>query len=452
MIRIKRGLDLPIAGAPKQHIETAPPVRSVALLGPDYPGLKPAMAVQVGERVQPGQLLFTDRRTEGVRYTAPAAGVVSAIHRGAKRVLLSVVIDTEPEAETAAASFPVWEPQQLLAAQPQRLRSLLLESGLWTALRTRPYSKVPVPASMPRSLFVNAMDTNPLAAEPAVVIGARSEEFHCGLLALCRLLEGRPVFLCQAPGAQLPLPEAQGLRVEEFAGPHPAGLAGTHIHFLDPVSENRTVWTIGCQDVIAIGQLLLTGCLSAERVVALAGPQVERPRLLRTRLGADLEALAAGQTRPGDNRLISGSPLSGHHAHGALAFLGRYHSQATVLEEGRRRELFGWLRPGLRSHSSMGIYLSHWLPGLPPLPLDTSTNGSERAMVPTGNYERVMPLDILPTHLLRYLAAGDTAMARQLGCLELDEEDLALCTYVCSGKYEYGPILRDHLTRIEREG
>jgi len=451
MIRIKRGLDLPVAGAPEQRIEEAPPVRSVALLGPDYLGLKPAMAVQVGERVQPGQLMFGDRKEQEVRCTAPAAGTVSAIHRGQRRALLSVVIEVNPEAEhSQAPSFPILEPEALSTADPQHLRSTLVEAGLWTALRTRPYGKVPVSGSLPHSLFVNAMDTNPLAADPAVVIGARPEEFCAGLTALCRLTAGRPVYLCKAPG-QLPLPQAAELRVEEFVGPHPAGLTGTHIHFLDPVGPHKTVWTIASADVIAIGQLLLTGCLPTERVVALAGPQVERPRLVRTRLGANIEELCAGQTLPGDNRLISGSVLSGHHAAGPLTFLGRRHSQVTVLEEGRQRELLGWLSPGIRRHSSMGIYLSRWL-GIRKLSFSTSSNGSERAIVPTGNFERVMPLDVLPTHLLRYLVAGDTAMSRQLGCLELEEEDLALCAYVCSGKYEYGPILREHLTRIEREG
>ncbi len=453
MIRIKRGLDLPIAGAPKQHIEDISPVQSVALLGPDYPGLRPAMAVQVGERVRLGQTLFGERREAKVCYTAPAAGTVRAINRGARRVLLSVVIEIDPEAErTQAASFPISEPESLSTAEPERLRAILAESGLWTVLRTRPYGKVPAPGSSPHSLFINAMDTNPLAADPAVIIGARPEEFRAGLTALCRLAAGRPVYLCKAPGMQLPLPDAAELRVEEFAGPHPAGLAGTHIHFLDPVGLQKTVWTIASPDVIAIGQLLLTGCLPTERVVALAGPQVERPRLVRTRLGADLEDLCAGQTLAGDNRLLSGSVLSGHHAEGALAFLGRRHSQVTVLEEGRQRELFGWLSPGWHRHSSMGIYLSRWFAKSRKLFFTTSANGSERAMVPTGNFERVMPLDILPTHLLRYLVAGDTAMSRQMGCLELEEEDLALCAYVCSGKYEYGPILREHLTRIEKEG
>jgi Na+-transporting NADH:ubiquinone oxidoreductase subunit A len=294
------------------------------------------------------------------------------------------------------------------------------------------------------------MDTQPLAADPVVVIAEQKEAFALGLDLLARLTSGA-VYLCSAPGADVPRGTAGNIRHEEFAGPHPAGLPGTHIHFLLGVSAQRSVWTINYQDVIAVGRLFLDGRFWTERVVALTGPQVERPRLLRTRIGADLEALCAGELLPGENRLISGSVLGGRRVAGATAYLGRYHQQVSVLLEGREREFVHFLRPGVNKHSNMGVYLSNFF-GLKPLAMTTSTNGSERAMVPVGNYERVMPLDILPTQLLRSLIVGDTETAQALGCLELDEEDLALCTYVCPGKYEYGPILRDNLTRIEKEG
>ncbi len=214
---------------------------------------------------------------------------------------------------------------------------------------------------------------------------------------------------------------------------------------------NRIAWTIGYQDVIAVGRLFLDGALFTDRVIALAGPSVTRPRLVLSRLGADLQALVAGEQEGGETRLISGSVLGGRGVQSDIAYLGRYHQQVSVLPEGRQRALFGWLSPGVNKHSVLGIYLSSWF-GLKPVAMSTTTNGSERAMVPVGAYERVMPLDILPTQLLRALLVGDTETAQALGCLELDEEDLALCTYVCPGKYEYGEILRDNLTRIEKEG
>src|SRR5690606_19026231 len=240
-----------------------------------------------------------------------------------------------------------------------------------------------------------AMDTNPLAADPAVVIAAKKEAFANGLTLLARLTEGK-VFVCQAEGAQLPKGQGGNISVETFAGVHPAGNPGTHIHFLDPVHAHKTVWTIGYQDVIAIGELFTTGKLNVERVVALAGPQVERPRLVRTRLGANLNELTEGQTKAGENRVISGSVFGGRRSHGNLTFLGRFHTQISVLLEGRERELLHYLRLGSKRFSVMGIYLSK-LFGLKNLPFTTSTNGSERAMVPVGSYEKIMPLDILPT-------------------------------------------------------
>ena len=445
MTTIRKGLDVPISGEPAQRIEAARPVRSVALIGRDYNGMKPTMAVQVGDRVKLGQIVFSDKRNPGVHFTAPAAGVVSAIHRGEQRVLQSLVIDVEGNEEVVFAQYPQ---SQLAALDAQRVRDNLIQSGLWTALRTRPLSKTPAVDAVPSSIFVTAIDTHPLAADPAVVIAEYPADFASGLQVLSRLAK---VFLCKAEGVSLAgedLPQVQG---ESFSGPHPAGLAGTHIHFLEPGSASKSVWSIGYQDVIAIGKLFLTGHLWVERVVALGGPVVEKPRLLRSRLGANLEELCAGELVPGYNRVISGSVLGGRTARGDFAYLGRFHQQVSCLHEGDERQFLHYLRAGVNKHSVLNVFVSRFM-GARKLDLDTSTNGSTRAMVPVGTYEQVMPLDILPTHLLRYLIVGDTEMAQKLGCLELDEEDLALCTYVCPGKYEYGPILRDNLNLIEKEG
>lgn len=447
MISIKKGLDLPITGAPEQRIEAGPKTRSVAVVGFDYIGMKPSMKVKVGDRVRTGDELFTDKKTEGVVFTAPATGVVSAINRGEKRVLQSVVIDVE---EDEYVDFGAVAETELDSLDAERVTETLRSSGLWTALRTRPYSKVPVPGSKPAAIFVTAIDTSPLAADPAVIIAEHRDAFVHGLRVLARLTDGK-LHLCKAPAADIPSSGVANEQVSEFGGKHPAGLVGTHIHFLDPVGAGKAVWYIGYQDVIAVGKLFTTGQLFNERVVALAGPSVEKPILLRTRLGASLEELCAGRLEAGEHRVVSGSVLGGRTAAGAMAFLGRYHSQVSVLEEGTQRDFMGWLSPGAKRHSTLKIYLSQFSPSKL-FNYTTNTNGSERAMVPVGAYERVMPLDILPTQLLRALIVGDTQTAQELGALELDEEDLALCTYVCPGKYEYGPILRDNLTRIEKEG
>jgi Na+-transporting NADH:ubiquinone oxidoreductase subunit A len=446
MIKIRKGLDLPITGSPKQTIEDGPKIRSVAVVGFDYHGMKPTMTVQVGDRVKLGQELFSDKKTPGVIYTSPASGTVSAIHRGAQRVFQSIVIEVDGDDKV---EFARYSEAQLSGLTREQVQENLVNSGLWTALRTRPYSKVPALDSKPSSIFVTAMDTNPLAADPVVVINAKPQAFSNGLTVLARLLEGK-VYVCHAPEASLPKGDGANISYQAFGGVHPAGNAGTHIHFLDPVSAKKTVWTVGYQDVIAIGELFINGTLSTDRVVALAGPQVANPRLVRTRLGASLEELTAGQLNEGESRVISGSVFGGRFGGTAIRYLGRYHNQVSVLAEGRERTLLHYLRLGFKNYSVLPIYISKLTGGK--FAFTTSTNGSERAMVPVGAYEKVMPLDILPTQLLRSLIVGDTETAQQLGCLELDEEDLALCTFVCPGKYEYGPILRQNLTRIELEG
>jgi Na+-transporting NADH:ubiquinone oxidoreductase subunit A len=447
MIKIRRGLDLPIAGSPEQIISEAPPARSVAVVGTDYHGMKPTMAVQEGDKVKLGQLLFSDKKTDGVIYTAPASGTVAAINRGARRVLQSVVIDVEGDESENFAKYSV---DEIASLSSEQVVDNLVKSGQWTAFRTRPFSKVPTPSSQPASIFITAIDTNPLAADPAVIINAESEAFSHGLMLLTKLTEGS-VFVCKSGSADITVPNNPKIKIEVFEGVHPAGNAGTHIHYLDPVSVNKTVWTIGYQDVIAFGHLFTSGRIFTDRVVALAGPQVEKPRLLKTRMGASLDELTAGQLKSDENRVISGSVFGGYTAKSGFAYLGRYHNQVTVLKEGDDRPFLHYLRPGFDYFSTLGIYVSSLFKGKQ-YNFTTTTNGSERAMVPVGAYENIMPLDILPTQLLRSLIVGDTDMAQKLGCLELDEEDLALCTYVCPGKYEYGPILRDNLTRIEKEG
>ena len=445
MIKIRKGLDLPISGAPEQVIYDGPVTQEVAVLGPDFVGMKPTMAVKEGDRVKLGQALFADKKNPGISFCSPGAGIVKEINRGERRKLLSVVISLEGDEEEA---FDSYSEDQLAGLENSKIVENLVASGLWVGLRTRPYSKVPAIDARPQSIFVTAIDTNPLAADPSVVIAERADDFHSGLKILSKLTDG-PVHLCAGPNTNLPVLE--GVTAHEFTGPHPAGLVGTHIHFIDPIVGQKEVWHIGYQDVIAFGQFFSTGRIPTERIVSFAGPLVDSPRLVRTRQGADLAPMLAGQLKADDARVISGSVLSGRNAAGALSYLGRYDNQVTVIKEDTDRPFMGYMSPGANRHSSLPIYLSS-LSQSKTFDMTSNTNGSERAMVPLGNYEQIMPLDILPTQLLRALVVGDTQAAQRLGCLELDEEDLALCTYVCVGKYEYGPILRDNLARIEKEG
>ncbi|WP_220770501.1 Na(+)-translocating NADH-quinone reductase subunit A [Shewanella sp. MBTL60-007] len=444
MITIKKGLDLPITGGPEQVIHDGPAIKHVATLGEEYIGLRPTMKIKVGDKVKKGQVIFEDKKNPGVIYTALASGIISEVNRGAQRVLQSVVIDVEGD---ESISFAKYDATAIDAVDSQQVRDNLIQSGLWTALRTRPFSRVPAVDSVAAGIFVTAIDTQPLAADPAIVIAEHKADFENGLKLLSKLTEGK-VYLCKAPGADIPAANAQ---VEEFAGVHPAGLPGTHIHHLLPASANRTVWHINYQDVIAIGQLFVTGELNTQRVVAIGGPKALKPRLVRTQVGASMAQLTDGEVAQGNVRCISGSVLNGRNATGPHAYLGRYHNQVSLLEEGTEKELFGWAMPGVKKFSITRAFLGHLSPSRM-FNMTTSTGGSDRAMVPIGNYERVMPLDILPTMLLRDLVSGDYDGAATLGALELDEEDLALCTFVCPGKYDYASYLRDCLDTIVREG
>ncbi|MEY8213500.1 MAG: Na(+)-translocating NADH-quinone reductase subunit A [Colwellia sp.] len=445
MITIKKGLDVPVLGAPQQVIHDGPSIKTIATLGEEFVGMRPTMFVKVGDRVKKGQVIFSDKKNPGVKFTAQAAGVVKEINRGEKRVLQSVVVQVDGNEQVTFTRYPT---NELSSVSRENVVKNLVESGLWTALRTRPFSKVPAIDSTATAIFVSAMDTNPLAANPEIVISEQAEAFKNGLTILSRLTTG-DVFVSKAPNATIPVIDT--VQVNEFAGKHPAGLVGTHIHNLKPASADKFVWHLGYQDVIAFGKLFTSGELDNTRVISLAGPAAKNPRLIRTVLGASTTELIAGEAESGELRVVSGSLLMGATAAEVQSYLGRYHVQVSLVLEGREKEFIGYMYPGPNKFSVTRAYMAHFFPKKL-FNMTTTTNGSPRAMVPIGNFERVMPLDILPTMLLRDLVAGDTDSAQQLGALELDEEDLALCTFVCPGKTDYGVYLRDCLTTIEKEG
>ncbi|MFK7794229.1 MAG: Na(+)-translocating NADH-quinone reductase subunit A [Gammaproteobacteria bacterium] len=446
--KINKGLQLPITGAPKQIIEGAPAISRVAVLGREHVGMKPTMLVKEGDRVKLGQPLFTDKKNPRVQYVAPGAGEVEVIHRGARRVFQSLVIRLEGDEEITFSSF---DSEQIKKLDRDSIVEQLLSSGLWVAMRTRPYSKSPNPDNNPNSIFVTAMDTRPLAANPNVIINQYQQDFDNGLNVLARLTEGN-VYVCCAQENTLDVQECSQVKKVTFDGPHPAGIPGTHIHYLDPVTSNKSVWHLNYQDVIAYGKLFTEGRIWTDRIISLAGPAIKTPRLLSVRLGASTNDIIENEIKSGECRIISGSALSGWRAAGWASFLGRFNLQVTAIFEGREREFFGWIVPGMKKYSKSNALLSSFFRKQAKFDFTTSQNGSPRAMVPIGVYERVMPLDILPTQLLRALVTKDTDLAQALGCLELDEEDLALCTFVCPSKYEFGPMLRENLIQIEKEG
>ena len=464
--RFRRGLRVPISGAPEQTLDDAAAPGAVAVVAADYPGMKPAMHVSPGDAVRRGQLLFEDRKQPGVRFTSPAAGTVTAVNRGAKRALISVVVrvDASDRASGGAqVGFASYTGRHPGALSREEVEALLVESGDWAALRARPFGRTAAPGSTPKSIFVTGMNSEPFAPEADRIVAGRTGDLERGLAALARLTEG-PVYVCRAPGTLAGLEASDQIQVEEFVGPHPAGAPGLHIHTLDPVDRSKLIWQIGLQDTLAIGRLFATGEPDVSRIVALAGPPVRRPRLLRTRLGASLADVTRGELGDGavvipDDavRVVTGSPLSGRTAIGEGApadlhgYLGRFHDTVSVLEDDHDRRFLGWLQPGFGAFSRARAFASSLLPRKS-FAMTTTTYGSPRAIVPVGLYESVFPWDLQPTFLLKSLVAGDIERAEELGCLELLEEDLALCTFVCPGKTEYGPYLRDALELIEKEG
>ena len=446
-IVLKKGLDLPILGAPEGGIVPGPEITSVAVVGPDTIGLKPKMLVAEGDRVQRGQALYSHKDIPEVMFTAPATGRVRAINRGARRVLESVVIDIEDAADPGIDFGTLTEAEFTAETVAEKLCA----AGLWASLRTRPYSKVPTPGQAPAAVFITALDTEPLALDPMTVIDARAEDFRLGVAAVAALTEGK-TYLCHAPGAVPPGADLAGVEAHAFSGPHPAGLPGTHIHFLEPIFGEKIVWQIGYQDVIAIGALMATGHFDPRRVVALCGPMASKPRPMETLFGASLLSLTEGEINSEEPcRILSGSVLSGRAAEGSFAYLGRFARQVTLIREDHDQHVLGWILPQPGRFAVQPVLASSFL-GRKLYALTSNLNGGRRAMVPTGTFETLMPQDYLPTQLLRALLVKDTDTAQELGALELDEEDLALCTFACPAKYEYGDALRDSLAKIEKEG
>ena len=449
-VRIKHGLDIPVSGAPEQSVNSGPSIQHLALCGLDYPGLKPKLLVAEGDKVGLGGALFVDKRDPVVQYCSPGQGTVISINRGARRILQTIVIrlDESGIEDLAYNALTNEEVQQL---DRDSVASRLHESGLWTAFRTRPYSRVPLATSVPRAIFITAIDTQPLAADPQVVIRPEADAFANGLQVVSHLTPGA-VNLCTGSGWNIPVPDIDGLQQIEFIGPHPAGLPGTHIHHLDPVGPDRTVWHIGYQDVIAIGKLFTTGIIHTERVIALSGDPVSKPRLISTRLGASTGEILKDEIMTCETcRVVSGSVLTGRFAKENLAYLGRYHNQLSIINENRHKSLLGWLGRLPRLYTASSIFLKKtghkkkW-------PFTAARNGRYTGMLPMELFDKIVPLDILLSPLLRALMVKDTDQAQALGCLELDEEDLALCSFVCPAKYDYGSVLRTNLEQIEKEG
>ncbi|MEC7865633.1 MAG: NADH:ubiquinone reductase (Na(+)-transporting) subunit A, partial [Pseudomonadota bacterium] len=391
-----------------------------------------------------------DKKNPGVIFTSPGGGIVESINRGEKRTLQSVVIEISDNEEEI--SFSSIKTYNLNNHTKSSIRENLIKSGLWTSFRTRPFSKIPTINSDPKSIFINCMDTNPLSLDPELIISNNLDNFELGLSAI-RLLSGSPLHLCIKQDSSLTFKQEENTHEHIFYGPHPSGLAGTHMHFISPATIDNINWHISYSDVILIGSFFSEGKIPTNKYICLSGPKIENPRIISTRIGACIDEICAGELSQSENRVVSGSLINGREAIGSYAYIGKYHNQICAIEEPNSsdRELFDWALLGRNRFSKLGIFISSLLKNKE-FNIKARMYGPDRAILPLGVYEEVFPLNLLITPLLRALAVGDTQELQSLGILELDEEDLALCSFVCPSKYDFSYLLRERLNAIEVEG
>jgi Na+-transporting NADH:ubiquinone oxidoreductase subunit A len=434
-VELKGGLRLRFGGAPEQVLLGRVLSDEIAVQPPDYRGLKPKLTVVDGDRVKAGQVLFHDADRPELVCTAPVAGSVRAIRRGAKRQVTHIVLQVD---DVQTTTFPTFSQSQINLLDTTQVRGALLRSGLWLSLRARPFDCVAPPDLQPRALFITAIDSNPLAADPAVVIDLRREDFLAGVSALSQLPGGN-TFVCIAPDTEIPMPESPHIKSAVFGGPHPSGLPGTHLHSVGvEVRREPDLWHIGYQDVIAFGSLLRAGGLDAKRVISLAGPGVPQPGLIQVRLGSELSALPLPHEDL-TQQVIAG-PLLGLARQ--ADFLGRFDLQVSVFP--RQATVPG--SSGVWRNAASRLLLTPRASERVP-----AAERTRAGMLPVEVFERVWPYRTSPTALLRALLIGDPDDAIKLGCLGLAEEDLALCNLVCPAGQDYSAALRRMLQRIEQQ-
>ena len=439
MIKTNKGLDLPISGSPSLDLDSSTAVNSVAILGADYVGLKPTMMVDEGDIVQSGQKLFENKKNPGTFVTSHLSGVVTSINRGEKRRFISLVIDEDSSIDPINFNFDDFNNQI----------DFLVDTGALAYFRTRPYNRMPDPNTLPSAIFINACDTNPLSVDPFELIKINDDQelFNDGLKFIASIDNNIKVF-CSYQNENFDQ-SVSNVTYKQFKGPHPAGLVGSHIHFLYPVGQNRSVWNISWQEVISIGYLLKNKILRSEKLISFGGPNVHDPKILKLKYGSNLSEVSAGKVLD-NSRIISGSILNGHTAENVMNYLSAFDNQVSVLPDESNDILFNWAMPGSKLHSMLPAFISSWIKPKE-FKFNVSMNGGNRAIVPISSYQEIMPLNILTTQLLKCLVTFDIELGEKLGVLELAPEDLALASYVCPSKYDYQSILNSNLEKMYEE-
>jgi Na+-transporting NADH:ubiquinone oxidoreductase subunit A len=450
---LKKGYDIKLAGKTEKTVVEAENSKLFASQPPDFIGLKPRLEVEEGSEVKIGTPLYYDKLRPEVKFVSPASGKVVQINRGERRAIMEVVVESDNKDE--AVDFGKYAIADLEKLSADDIKKQLLESGVWPVIRQRPFSKIADPGATPRDIFVCAMDTAPLAADPEFLLQNEDENFQAGLIVLKQLTEGT-IYLTvdESRDSHVPaIEKAQNVELHSFKGKHPAGNVSVHIHHIAPINVGDIVWYVYAAEVALIGKLFLSGVYPIERIVAVSGSSVkdEARKYYKTRVGTKVQALAnEGNLLDDKGRYISGNVMSGRKLT-ENGYLGFYDRTLTVIPDSRKRVLFGWLTPGLKDESFSRLFLSKVFPSKEYIK-DTRIHGGKRAFIQTGEYEKVLPMDILPMHLVKSIMAEEIEDMLALGLLEVDEEDFALCSYICPSKIHFGTYIRQGLDVLEKEG
>ncbi|MDR2927389.1 MAG: Na(+)-translocating NADH-quinone reductase subunit A [Cytophagaceae bacterium] len=433
VIRTKKGLNIPISGKAEKTFGECRLPDLFAIKPTDFHGLTPKMAVKESDPVKAGTTLFFDKIHPEIKFVSPVSGTVKLINRGERRRLLEVIVESDGKDDCETIEIP-----DASALDREKTINILLESGAWTYLKQRPYDIIANPDDMPKAIFVSGFDTSPLAPDVDFVLTGMDRALHAGIGALMKLC---PVHVALQHGAPAKIcTNHMHVNHHYFAGQHPAGNVGVQIHHILPIAKGEKVWTVTPQEVVSIGNLFLTGKLDFSRIMVIAGPSVEKPMYVRYKLGASISELVKNNVKEGHIRYISGNILTGQQIE-PNGFVGFHDTLVTVIPEGDKQEFFGWATPGFGKFSTSRSFFSP-LCKKRQYPLNANMHGGQRAIVVSGEYDKVMPMDILTEYLIKAILAEDIDKMEQLGIYEVVEEDIALCEFVCSSKLQLQSILR----------
>lgn len=445
VIKIRKGLNIKLAGKAEKVLEKIDLSSTYAVKPTDFPGLVPKLLVKTEDKVKAGTPLFYDKNKPSVLFTSPVSGTVKTINRGERRAILEVIVESD-----GLQDYEQVEIGNLESLSSEQIKSIILKSGAWPGIVQRPYAVVADPNDTPKAIFISGLDTAPLASDYDYAITGEEAAMQKGVEVLQKLTSGKVHITVAADNAANSIfNKVKGVELHLTTGPHPAGNVGVQIHHISPINKGDIIWTLDPWSVIIIGRLFLKGVYDAQKVVAFAGSEVIKPRYYRIISGANIEKLISGRVSDSQNRYISGNVLTGENIsmHG---FLGYYHTTITVIPEGKHFDFLGWAAPGFSKFSASKTFLSSLFPKKN-YRLDTNINGGERAFVMSGQYEKVVPMDIYPVHLIKAILAEDIEGMENLGIYEVAEEDFALCEYVCTSKIEVQEILRKGIDMMIKE-